>query len=114
MEEDVGNIPIGSDPIRSALPVLGHDVCGNRDTFEETANQLINTNGRRDSQPIDMKSLGIQPYSGPNNPDMGTIEARKKSFQNNGWDNSVPVSVEKLSEAGFYYIGNYLIDFHLK
>lgn len=105
MEEDVGNIPIDNDPIRSP----GHDVCGNGFNFEESTNNSVNTNVRNCSQAPDMRLLGIQPYSGPENPDMGPLEARKSSFHYNGWDDSVPVSVEKLAEAGFYYIGIYFL-----
>ncbi len=34
-----------------------------------------------------------------------TLENRKKSYFENGWDESYPVSVDELSEAGFYYMG---------
>ncbi len=36
---------------------------------------------------------------------MNSNEERKYSFINKGWDNSITASVDKLSEAGFYYTG---------
>jgi hypothetical protein len=36
---------------------------------------------------------------------MDSLENRKKSFIDSGWDQSIPVSVDELSEAGFYYLG---------
>jgi hypothetical protein len=34
---------------------------------------------------------------------MGSSENRKQSFIDKGWDNSIPVSVDELSDPGFYY-----------
>jgi hypothetical protein len=36
---------------------------------------------------------------------MTSLETRKLSFIDKGWDQSIPISVDKLSEAGFYYTG---------
>jgi hypothetical protein len=36
---------------------------------------------------------------------MDSSEHRKQSFIGKGWDNSIPVSVDELSDAGFYYTG---------
>ncbi len=41
----------------------------------------------------------------PSNPNMESLENRKQSFIKLGWDQSIPVKVEALSEAGFYYTG---------
>jgi hypothetical protein len=37
---------------------------------------------------------------------MESLESRKNSFILNGWNQSIAVSAEKLSEAGFYYKGD--------
>jgi hypothetical protein len=39
-------------------------------------------------------------------PIMQTKENRKQSFIEKGWDQKIPVSVEQLCEAGFYYTGS--------
>ncbi len=109
MEEDVGNIPTTFDPIRDPLAVLGHDVCGSGPMpSERLSQQILGTSGRSNSA-THLEQLGVQLYSGPKNPDMGPLDIRKASFQNSGWDNNCPVSVDRLAEAGFYYIGELAI-----
>jgi hypothetical protein len=39
------------------------------------------------------------------NPIMRSLENRKQSFINKGWNQSITISVDELSEAGFYYTG---------
>lgn len=58
-----------------------------------------------DSVEHDVCGTGIERYSPPDNQYMGSLEARKKSFSQYGWDENIPVSVTKLAEAGFYYFG---------
>jgi hypothetical protein len=41
----------------------------------------------------------------PKNPHLDSFEKRKQTFIDKGWDYRIPVSVEELSEAGFYYTG---------
>jgi hypothetical protein len=36
---------------------------------------------------------------------MESLEKRKQSFIDKGWDQRLPVSIDELSEAGFYYTG---------
>jgi hypothetical protein len=36
---------------------------------------------------------------------MTSLEKRKLSFIGKGWDQNIPISVDKLSEAGFYFTG---------
>lgn len=36
---------------------------------------------------------------------MKSLENRKQSFTDKGWDQSISVSVDELCEAGFYYMG---------
>jgi hypothetical protein len=36
---------------------------------------------------------------------MKSLEDRKQSFTDKGWDQSIPVSFDELCEAGFYYTG---------
>ncbi|CAG2120315.1 unnamed protein product, partial [Medioppia subpectinata] len=108
MEMDVGNVPIGRDPIRD--PKARHDVCGNMSSYGDT-NSVLNSISinRRD---VDMKALdthmsefGVQPHNGPKNPEYNSIDARKRSYYINGWDQSIPVSMDSLAEAGFFSVG---------
>ncbi|CAG2166640.1 unnamed protein product [Oppiella nova] len=125
MEEDVGNVPIGSDPIRDPQPVTGYDVCGSRDVspVDEQLQELMTAAHQRSGtpspqpppatgavehrhSPIDVQSLGIQLYSGPKNPEMGPLESRKQTFGSNQWaQEGVSISTDRLAEAGFFYIG---------
>ncbi|CAG2117069.1 unnamed protein product [Medioppia subpectinata] len=107
MEMDVGNVPIGRDPIRD--PKARHDVCGNMSSYGDT-NSVLNSISinRRD---VDMKALdthmsefGVQPHNGPKNPEYNSIDARKRSYYINGWDQSIPVSMDSLAEAGFFSV----------
>jgi hypothetical protein len=41
----------------------------------------------------------------PFNSIMELLENRKRSFIDKSWDQTIPVSVDELSEAGFYYTG---------
>jgi hypothetical protein len=52
-----------------------------------------------------LDSMGIHLHTGPSNPNMRQLDKRKKSFRINGWDINIPVTVDKLAEAGFYYTG---------
>jgi hypothetical protein len=107
MEEDVGNIPIGQDPIRGPKRSMGHDVCGNF-TPAMMMNPVLNSIHSLNPQnalPIDMREYGVQPHRGPKNPDFKSIDSRRRSFVTNCWNNSVPVSVETLAQAGFFSIG---------
>ncbi|XP_054154247.1 baculoviral IAP repeat-containing protein 2-like [Oppia nitens] len=110
MEEDVGNQPIGFDPIRDPQPVIGHDVCGSGHTSpaEQIVGDVIVTpTGQPPLRvPPDVESLGVHLYSGPKCSEMGPLDSRKTTFATvNGWDLSIPVSTDRLAEAGFYYIG---------
>lgn len=57
-----------------------------------------------------MKELDIQPHHEAMNAEMQSIDARRTSYRVNNRDDAMPVNVEKLVEAGFYYVGN--ISFH--
>ncbi len=106
MEEDVGNIPIGQDPIRGPKRSIGHDVCGNfTPAMMNPVLNSINSLSPENALAIDMREYGVQPHRGPKNPDFNSIESRRRSFVTNCWDNSIPVSIEILAEAGFFSIG---------
>ena len=103
MEEDVGNQPIGNDPIRGPKNMTaGHDVCGNF-----TPIQMMNSIGvnNRTSAPTDLKEFGVSAHRGPKNPNYKSIDSRRRSFMVNAWDPRTPVSTDALAEAGFYSIG---------
>jgi hypothetical protein len=53
------------------------------------------------NRPID----GVNITKLPQNLFMSSLEERKKSFIENSWDQSNPMNVDGLSEAGFYYTG---------
>ncbi|CAG2179484.1 unnamed protein product, partial [Oppiella nova] len=103
MEEDVGNVPIGRDPIRDAK--RGHDVCGNMSAPEESVLNSIAVNSAGDIKATNMSEYGVQPHNGPKNPNYNSVDMRRRSYQNMCWDDSIPVSTDTLAEAGFYSIG---------
>ncbi len=65
----------------------------------------INSLNPENALAINMKEFGVQPHRGPKNPDFNLTDSRRRSFVTNCWDNSIPVSVETLAEAGFFSLG---------
>ncbi|CAG2110562.1 unnamed protein product, partial [Medioppia subpectinata] len=108
MEMDVGNVPIGRDPIRD--PKARHDVCGNMSSYGNT-NPVLNSISinRKDIDmnafTIYMSEFGVQHHNGPKNPEYNSIHARKRSYYINSWDQFIPVSTDSLAEAGFFAVG---------
>lgn len=100
MEEDVGNVAIGEDPIRGPKRRIGHDVCG---TYAPTL-MLLELQNEHNSSLALPSNEGIL-HRGPVSSNYNSIDARKRSFLHEGWDTSAPVSTDRLAEAGFYSIG---------
>ncbi|RWS10821.1 putative inhibitor of apoptosis-like protein [Dinothrombium tinctorium] len=113
LEYDVGNIPIGEDPIRSTRNnrALGRDVCGNTHHHNHTNHN--NSTSPLFEQPknkvyslpvaVNLKELGVRPHQGAKNVTYITYEARLSSFSK--WPQNSQVKSESLAEAGFFYIG---------
>lgn len=61
-----------------------------------------------------LDSLGIHLHTDPSNPNMRQLDERKRSFHINSWNVNIPVTVDKLAEAGFYYTGykDYVLCFY--
>lgn len=113
MEEDVGNIPIGEDPIRGRRRTKGFDVAGNNLPLGPSE-LAINDRRQSEAETVNpFKEFGVEPHFGhPKNPAMSHVDSRRSSFQNA--THQFPLSVEQLAEAGFYYVGisDYLKCFH--
>lgn len=110
-EEDVGNIPLGDDPVRNRKR-LGQDVCGFYlpDVNSRTLNFVPSEGGNCVSNSaqtsfMNMKEFGLQPHKGPKNYNFVSIDLRVRSFHVNNWPKSIPVNISVLAEAGFFYIG---------
>lgn len=126
LHEDCGNIPLRccpgpgqvTNPQNGYRIAEGYDVCGNylpeelhRPRAQAPANplssSLIAVNGKQ----VNMSDFGviepIDPTYGPRKKDLIFPDSRKRTFETQNWNPVTPVSVDKLIEAGFYYIGSY-------
>lgn len=101
---DVGNVPIGEDPVRSCKITGGTDTCGIH-CRQRRPIDLPNIHNTH-SIPLyfSMKELGINPHRGPKNTDYVLVESRLRSF-NEKFPKDSPVKPGQLAEAGFFYLG---------
>ncbi|CAG7824591.1 unnamed protein product, partial [Allacma fusca] len=113
----VGNIPIGEevdvneevDPSQLGIDVCGH---GHYDPGPTHMNFIQESPHIGGSQPLSgnfddvATNLSIEPCRGPVHSNMVTQQSRFKSFTEMRWPDSTGQSPQKMSEAGFYYIGS--------
>jgi len=105
---EVGNIPIGSDPVSEELlpPTSpGHDETGLRWTGGHTEPNTTPEKGKGHCSVMgsNPEAIGILKHAGPLHPQYATLEARLRTFRE--WPPALRQQPKELADAGFYYIG---------